>query len=156
MENYCFFDAKKRRHPMTERNWGAEEGRAPDLEVGDTLLFSEPGRVLDNVCYRSHYFRLVRSECGDNVLLVKHGGGQERIRQWALRKSVNGLRVLDSDARYLMLYALYQMHSAGNTEGSERTREIYRRAFVDGRLRKRKCKAGVKVWIEPEQIKSSI
>lgn len=134
----------------TEKNWGAEEGRAPDIEPNEIILFSECGRVLNKVCYRSHYFRIVKSEYGSISLLVKHGGGQERITEWLLSKILAALEILDSDNRYLLMYAVYQSWREGKREGVEKTSTHYRQAFVEGRLRKRKLPklSAVKVWIE--------
>lgn len=138
-----------------EENWGVEEWRAPELKTGDTILFSECGRVLSggsnyDVDYRSHYFRLVKEEYGSIALLVKHGAGQERISEHLLRKIIPGLNALDSDNHYLLLYAVYQSHREGKKAGTDETTQRYRKAFVEGRLKKRKMpgRDAFKVWIE--------
>jgi hypothetical protein len=137
-----------------ELNWGAEPERAPDVAEGETILFSECGRVLNNIDYRSHYFRLIKGEYGDVVLLVKHGGGQERIREHLLRKIVKTLELLDSDNRYMTLYAVFQAYREGKKHGEEVTAMKYREAFVSGRLKKRKVRnsSSVKVWIKARPI----
>ena len=119
----------------------------PALGERDTLLFDEPGRCGGLDCH-SHHFRLVKN-CG-TVLLVRHGGGDERIYV-SLPKgfSFDGM---DSNTRYFLFHAIYYAHHTGEQEGREATTRKYNSAFVDGRLKKRKLPARgvVKVWIEPK------
>lgn len=132
-----------------ERNWGAEPWRAPSLEEGDSLIFDECGRVLDNTCYRSHYFRMVKN--GNlNFIIVKHGGGQERHQVGYSNRLGQALVKLDSDARYFMLHTLYRAIKDAKHAASMETAREYTQAFVDGRLRKRKLPARhrTRVWIE--------
>jgi hypothetical protein len=140
----------------TEGNWGAEVWRAPDMEEGDTLLFDECGRVLNhgdrcNVDCRSHWFRLVRARFGGCYLLVKHGGGQERINlSYAKPAMLEGIGNMTSDQRYLLLHTMLGLaHQAGD-EATRATANKYRSAFVDGRLKKRKRPGqdSYKVWME--------
>jgi hypothetical protein len=57
---------------------GTREVDPPELADGDVLLCDEPGRCggLDSHC---HHYRVVQ-HYGSVELLVRHGGGQERIR----------------------------------------------------------------------------
>ena len=64
---------------MSNENWGAETWRQPSIKEGDTVLFSEHGRIIGNVDRRSHWFKLVKAQYGPMALLVKHGGGEEPI-----------------------------------------------------------------------------
>lgn len=134
-----------------ERNWGAEEWRAPDARPTDEILYSECGRIVDNVDHRSHYFRLVKREDGSFSLIVKHGGGQEEISGWFLRKILGAMAALSPDARYLLMYSIFQANRDGKNEGRDKTVAIYRNSFVEGRLKKRKVRnsTAYKVWIEP-------
>lgn len=129
----------------------------PALRERDELLMDEPGRCggLDS---HSHHYRLV-SACGLQ-LLVRHGGGDERV-YISLPNGRNGsggaldaLLALDSDARYWFLNALYHAHADGRQDGAERASRAHREAFADGRLRKRKMRGcdSVKVWIEPVKV----
>lgn len=140
----------------TEKNWGAEEWRAPDILPTDTLLFSECGRILDKVDYRSHYFRVVKGEYAPIALLVKHGGGQERIEDHFLRRILPSLKLLDSDNRYLLMYTVYQAFTEGRREGAKQTTAHFQLAFVEGRLKKRKCKTTTKIWIEAKTNQGGI
>jgi hypothetical protein len=132
-------------------DWGKDPLRAPDVREGDRILFSEHGRIVENVDHRSHYFRLVQRETFQFILMVKHGGGQEEIDNYSIRKLVTPLKALDSDARYLLMYAVHSAWREGQIIGRNKTAETYRAAFIEGRLKKRKMpnRNTVKVWIEP-------
>lgn len=111
----------------------------PTLTDRDVLLFDEPGRC-GGMDSHSHHYRLV-SDIGLH-LLVKHGGGQERIRVSLPRGfSFEGP---DSNTRYWMLNAIFHASSDG-------------KAFVEDRLKKRKLpsQGTVKVWIEPRPESTS-
>lgn len=144
----------------TERNWGAEAWRAPDLKEGDALLFDECGRIVEagtyghgsnGIDYRSHYFRIVAAQYGGCYLLVKHGGGQERIQlDYSVARARQFFEPLDSTQRYLLMHMLHSVHRKAQDEATKETATAYRAAFADGRLRKRKHRGteGYKVWIE--------
>lgn len=132
----------------TELNYGAEIWRKPSIEHGEVIVFSEYGRVLNNIDYRSHWFLLVQELYGGHALIVKHGGGQERWSDFMLGKSIHALTTLSSDDRYLMLYTLYDAHKLGFKQGQGKASQEYKEAFVEGRLKKRKQQSGgIKVWI---------
>ena len=143
----------------TDENWGAEAWRAPDLDEGDTLLFDECGRVLRysndrEVDCRSHYFRVVRAKYGRTFLLVKHGGGQERVGLFlAQAVLLEGIGAMTSDQRYLLLHTMLNIaHDAARQAGTQAANR-YCTAFVEGRLKKRKRpgQESYKVWIEGER-----
>lgn len=83
---------------------------------------------------------LVRMKYGGYALLVKHGGGEERV-PLGFEHTITGLLACDSltsDQRYLTLYLLYNTYRetkriTKNTEGS-----FYRVAFLEGRLKRKK------------------
>lgn len=132
---------------MTAENW-----RAPEVPANETIIFDEPGRVLNRVDFTSHHFRVTRE--GDSLfrLRVRHGAGDEVVPLgYGYRGVAAALAMLDSDSRYQMLYALHAVRREGRDEGRATTRGQYVRAFADGRLKKRKVRgrAEVKVWIEP-------
>lgn len=85
-----------------ERNWGAEPERAPTPADGETIVFSEYGRIMDRTDYRSHWFMLVRGKHGGFYLLVKHGAGQERFQVAWNKRIASALEMLPSDDRYFM------------------------------------------------------
>ena len=122
----------------------------PDLQDGDVLLFDEPGRCggLDS---HSHHFRMVKHGCGTVSLLVRHGGGDERIRLFPHRDLPAILGTLDSTARYWLLAALHSAYRDGRTHGRDHERGIWTQAAKDKRVKTRKqpSRGVVKVWIEP-------
>lgn len=137
-----------------ERNWGAEPWRAPAIGKDDALIFSECGRVLDNVDYRSHWFVLTKCH-SFYFLLVKHGGGEERLQIGWSDRLAQALAAVDSDNRYLLMHTMHKINSSAKQYAWDNANATYKKAFAEGRLKKRKVRgqAAVKVWIEPE-IKS--
>lgn len=138
--------------------------RAPALAEGDNLLFDEPGRCKPMVNgtgstdYHSHHFRLVQNR-SLYVLLVKHGGGEERIGLGYPFTRIAELFSLlpDSDARYLMLHALYNAHREAERDGRDSERARWSLAAAERRIRVRKVRGQdkVKVSIEPKIEKST-
>ncbi len=129
----------------TAENWGAEPWRKPTLGEDDIELFSEHGRVLrrgddkHGIDYRSHWFVLAQSRFGGLSLLVKHGGGQRRVHLgYEEEHLVDSLKELDSNHRYLMLYMIYSVHATAKQQGIDQTAQKYQKAFLEGRLKKRR------------------
>lgn len=129
----------------------------PTLEEGDRLLADEPGRCGGQDSH-SHHYRLVKN-CG-LALLVKHGGGEQRLRLSG--PIADTLLSLDSTARYWVLNAIYHAHSDGERIASVKTASTWREAAAQKRIRTRKQRGSdrVKVWIEygqlPESTPSSV
>jgi hypothetical protein len=124
----------------------------PDLQEGDVLLFDEPGRCggLDS---HSRHFRLVKHECGTVSLLVRHGGGDERIRLYPHRDLPKILEAIDSTSRYWMLATIHSAHRDGETNGRDGEYAKWQTAAAEKRIRTRKFPARgvVKVWIEAKR-----
>jgi hypothetical protein len=118
---------------------------APTLAERDRLLEDEPGRCgrLDS---HSYHYRLVKS-CDSLVLLVRHGGGDERLPLSGPLE--NTLLQLESNDRYWILNAIYHAHSDGRRSGSEKTAEAWRKAAAEKRIKTRKERGSdsVRVWI---------
>jgi hypothetical protein len=133
------------------RRWELEAWRAPTLQEGDVEIFSEPGRIAFNVDYRSHWFKLVQVRCGWYYLLVQHGGGEERHKLATKPQFVETLACLSSDLRYLTLHNYLNIIHEAQSVARYNAIDEYRKAFVDGRLKKRKMPGRdvCKVWIEP-------
>ena len=134
-------------------DWGNDPRHAPklSLEEGDEILFSEHGRVLNNVCYRAFYFSLVKDQYGGHALCVSHGAGEERINGHHFRLAVAAMKNLDSDNRFRLMFALFDQHRESKRAGRNEAITTYQNAFVEGRLKKRKLpkQNRVKVWIVP-------
>jgi hypothetical protein len=140
-------------------NWGAEDWRQPTISPGDEVLFSECGRIMRNTDYRSHSFRIVKPEYSEVTLCVKHGGGEERI---ALDYRAGCIRALfeplPSDDRYFLMHMLLNLAHRTARDAAQATAATYRKAFVDGRLKKRKQPGRdvYKVTIEPAHLLETV
>jgi hypothetical protein len=117
----------------------------PALLDGDKLLADEPGRCGGSDSH-SHHYRLVKN-CG-LVLLVRHGGGDERMR--LAGPIADTLLNLDSTSRYWLLNAMYHAYSDGGHEARSATASTWRKAAAEKRIKTRKQRGTdrVKVWIE--------
>lgn len=147
-------------HEQRTSTWQNDPNRAPALLEGDQIMYDEPGRIIyrtaekkpgDGTDYRSHWYRLIKPRFGPWTLLVRHGGGDERVE---LGYDYNNFPAifdpLTPDARYLLMNQLMLTHRAGHDNGRAQTTQRYKEAFVEGRLRKRKYPKlnAYKVWIE--------
>ena len=90
------------------------------------------------------------------MLLVRHGGGTER-RRISLPRGFS-LDAIDSNTRYWIFNAIHHAASDARKNGEGQAANMFKSAFVDGRLKKRRLPAQgfTKVWIEdapPEACK---
>jgi hypothetical protein len=121
----------------------------PALADGDSLLFDEPGRCGGMDCH-CHHFRLVKARHG-YALLVRHGGGDERVsipNYHPAVKLIPSLVGLDTNARYWMFHLLYSVQRKAASEARDRTTEAWRKAAAEKRIKTRKSRGAVKVWVE--------
>jgi len=133
------------------------------MEEGEELFFDEPGRILyrhengrkDGVDCRSHYFRVTKPKFGFYKLKVRHGGGEESACLKYDKMIIEGLAKMDSDSRYWMLYAIMDVKSKAETSTAEKINSSWRTAAAQKRIKTRKVKAGVKVWIDPAPTESA-
>lgn len=125
------------------------EVNPPDLGEHDQLLYDEPGRCggLDAHC---HHYRIV-TNFSSLFLLVRHGGGDERVRLSGTPTFRDTLAALDSTARYWMLHVIFHAHSDGTHKGHNTEAQRWRIAAAEKRIKTRKARTTntVKVWIEP-------
>ena len=119
----------------------------PTIEEGDDLVFDEPGRC-GGCDAHSHHYRIVRKR-GLVYLLVRHGGGDERIKLHSVRL-LETLAKLDTSERYWLLHALYYANRDGKDQAADKCNADWRRAAAEKRIKTRKnTRAGtVKVWVE--------
>lgn len=128
----------------------------PSLLDDDMLIYDEPGRC-GGIDSHSYHYRVVRAKWGGLALLVRHGGGDERQRLSGGEKTIAATFAgLDSTARYWMLNAIYHAHSDGEEKGAHEVNDRWRKAAAEKRIKTRKMpgRDSVKVWIEPELIKT--
>ena len=86
----------------------------PDLRDPEYLIYDEPGRCggADSHC---HHFR-VTVDHGRVYLLVRHGGGDERMEFGWKSTTLPALAALDSNGRYwLLCSAFHGMKNAVRT-----------------------------------------
>lgn len=133
----------------TNENWGTEPWRRPTIPEGAEVIFSEPGRSINNVDHRAHWFVLAKGKYGGLDLLVKHGGGEEALHIISQNLFPN-FAALAPDDRYLALYALYDLHRKGREKGLQEERAQWLAAVRENRVRRRKMPGRdvYKVWIE--------
>ena len=128
----------------------------PDVGEHELLVFDEPGRCggIDSHC---HHYRVIRLS-GSYDLLVRHGAGQERVRLSNSRAVVTTLETLDTNARYWILNALYHASADGKRTGSAKQDGYWHKAAAQKRIKTRQLPKGrgVRVWIEPENITSTV
>lgn len=129
--------------------------RAPTVPDDETLLYLEPGRVLQQerhrVCYSAYWYSLSQCRRGRLLLRVKHGAGEECLDLgYSNPQKLAAFAALDSDSRYMMFHTLRSVGDESAKTAASKMRHEYAKAFVDGRLRKRKQRGAneVKVWID--------
>ncbi len=124
----------------------------PELLDGDELSYDEPGRCggLDS---HSHHYRVV-ARTGYFELVVRHGGGEERVSLGPKKVLADALATLDSTARYWMLNTIYHAYRDGEHRGTEESNSRWRQAAADKRIKVRKVRGSstVKVSIEPKAL----
>lgn len=121
----------------------------PALAEGDVIIYDEPGRC-GGMDSHSHHILVVRARIGYDML-IRHGGGDERIDLSGGKMWVDALEALDSNARYWLLLAMYHSQYYAAKNARELTNRDWRKAAAEKRIKTRKVKTGVKVWIEPPQ-----
>src|SRR5689334_2089997 len=136
--------------------WNDPHGRTsvypinpPNLQDGDVLLHDEEGRCggLDS---HSFHYRVVRASGGLD-LLVRHGGGDERIPLRGGKMFADVLASLDSTNRYWLLNTLFHVQSDAARKARDREAERWRTAAAQKRIKVRKQRGAglVRVSIEP-------
>lgn len=128
---------------------GIRQPNPPALADGDQLLYDCPGRCggLDG---HSHHFRLVKAQYGGTCLLVSHGGGDERIPLGCVADvaAQHGVwQTLGDNQRYWMLYSIYSAHQSAARASREAERAVWTRAAAEKRIKTRRSRGAVKVWI---------
>lgn len=132
--------------------WNNEEPHVrqpnpPDMMDGDDLLYDGAGRCGGGTDSHCHHFRLVK-RYGQYCLLVRHGGGDERISLGSRVNGINSILAGNESQRYWALQMLY--HAIKDAARSAREAESSRwiKAAAEKRVRTRKCRDRVKAWIE--------
>jgi len=140
------------------KSFMTREPAPPDLAEGDQLLYDEPGRCGGLDCH-SHHFRIVKADMGRHYLLVRHGGGDERITLCSIGDLVikgRTLDTMDSNARYWWMYLLFSVQREAASKAREAANKVWQQAAVAKRIKTRKNRGAntVKVWIEDKAVQS--
>ena len=124
----------------------------PDLDDGDELLIDEPGRCGGLDCH-CHHFRVVKAQSayGGYFLLVRHGGGDERIPLGS-RPGIRPLLATDSNSRFWLLQMMYQVQHNQAAEARKLANDQWTKAAAEKRIKIRKQRGSVKVWVEKAGI----
>jgi hypothetical protein len=142
-------------------SWDGKTGgvypvRPPVLLDGEELIYDEPGRCggQDSHC---HHFRLVKRH-GDYVVVVRHGGGEERFRIASHRPGatplVESMERMDSNGRYWSLHLLYYSMAEAALTAQEQERMRWTAAAAEKRIKLRRRNGGIRVDIMPQQVES--
>lgn len=119
--------------------------RAPEVTENDRILADEHGRIFKpadgsspGVSYESHAYRLVK-DGPIYALLVRHASGDERLPLGARGPALALIcDKLASDERYTLFHAIFTAASNKARTERDKTAASYEKAFVEGRLKKRK------------------
>lgn len=125
---------------------------APSIAlVSETVILDEPGRCGNGVgdCH-SHHFTVVKQQYGGLVLLVRHGGGDERIALGYRCALIDLIEPLGTHERYKALHSIYNVASTAAKAARDKTLHTWQQAAAEGRIKTRKQRGSntVKVWIE--------
>ena len=120
----------------------------PELGEGDVLLYDEPGRC-GGIDSHSYHYRIVKNR-GQICLIVRHGGGDERIKISLYKQQPEVFDRVSSNDRYWILSGLYHAHSEAKRQGYAMATEQWQKAAADKKIKTRKVRGSnsVKVWIE--------
>ena len=113
----------------------------PEVEDGDEILYDLPGRC-GGIDSHSYHYRLVK-QYGNVQLLVKHGGGQEKIPHLSnAERVVDALSLLgpNEDLRYWLLNALYHAQADAGRKARAETNLYWQQAAAEKRIRVRKVR----------------
>lgn len=130
----------------------------PELGEGELIVFDEPGRCGGLDCH-SHHFRVITEHFGGYALLVQHGGGLERVQLWCgFKLGIDGLKSLDTNARYWLLYGIYDADRKAKTNATDIEAAKWMQAAAGKRIKTRKYpkRRTVKVWIEDAKTPDTV
>src|SRR5690348_14518826 len=119
------------------RHFGTYPVAPPPVENGDELLHDLPGRC-GGVDSHAYHFRVVKQRYGGFALLVRHGGGNERVNLGHRSFLIGVLGDLDDHTRYWLLQSIYHAQKDAVRAAKEETDSKWRQAAADKRIKTRK------------------
>jgi hypothetical protein len=128
----------------------------PTIDEQDELLYDDPGRC-GGLDAHSHHYRVVK-RYGSLFLLVKHGGGQERIRLSCTPSLRETLAALDSTNRYWLLHTIRYAHSDGSRDAEATECARWQTAAAERRIKVRKLRGrdACRVSITPKTMQAAL
>lgn len=119
--------------------------RAPEVKDTERILADEHGRIFKpadgsspGVSYESHAYRLIQNG-PVYALLVRHASGDERLPLGARGPALALIcDKLTSDERYTLFHAIFTAGSSKARTERDKISASYEKAFIEGRLKKRK------------------
>lgn len=121
-----------------------------ELEDGDELIRDLPGRC-GGIDSHSHDLRIVKKRILGLFLLVHHGGGVERIALHAYGSEAFLTSMSDNECYWLMRM-LHGVQRDAAQLASDKESYKWRKAAAEKRIKTRKQKGFVRVWIESEAL----
>jgi len=117
-------------------------------------MADEPGRCggIDSHC---HHIRLVKGQYGGHAILVRHGGGDERIPLGHRAEAItDAAMALDSNGRYWLLLKLLSVVRDATDRKAEEVNAKWRTAAAEKRIKCQKLRGrdAVKVTITPKVV----
>lgn len=108
------------------------------------ILYDEPGRCggQDSHC---HHYRIVGFPFAS--LLVRHGGGDEKVRLSNAKGVLAALAMLDSNGRYWLLNAIYHAYADGLRIGQTDEAQRWQAAAAQKRIKVRKVRGQTAVRV---------
>lgn len=125
------------------KTFGKHPPNAPDYDANETLLFDEPGRC-GGVDSHAYHFRVTKQRYKRYFLLVRHGGGDERIEIHG-QFPIELLENLDSNQRYWFLQSLYYTVKYKMNRVEREADAKWELAALEKRIKVRRRKSGTVV-----------
>ena len=114
----------------------------PNIQETDTLLLDLPGRCGGHLDSHAYHFRIVKTPGGGRALLVRHGGGDERIRLAGTTETSTAILIgsHSDDHAYWMCHMIYHAHADSRRETTRKNDAWWEKAAVEKRIQVRKVR----------------
>lgn len=110
----------------------------------------------DGCCYGSHAIKLAKQRFNtDLFILMQHGGGREVLRVPAFYDGgalEAAILAMPERLQYALLYSIWKTAAAARSQAQSETGQKYAKAFVEGRLKKRRRQGRVYIEIESPAV----
>ena len=127
----------------------------PTVAEKEIIIFDEPGRC-GGIDSHAYHFRVVATSPGGHwaYLLVRHGGGDERVLISNAPAVLKALEALDTNGRYWMLHAIYHAQADAYRKGRDLEAQSWRQAAAEKRIKVRKVRgqSAMRVTVEPRPM----